>query len=156
MKLIKELMPYIVIFISVILIRTFIITPVIVSGSSMDDTLKDGEILILKKYDKNYERFDIVVFDYNNSKLVKRVIGLPGETVKYEDGRLYINEEEVYDKFASITFDYELNFTIPENYYFVLGDNRTNSTDSRLIGLISENDINGTTNFSLWPIKIVK
>ena len=156
MKLIKELMPYIVIFISVILIRTFIITPVIVSGSSMDDTLKDGEILILKKYDKNYERFDIVVFDYNNSKLVKRVIGLSGETVKYEDGRLYINEEEVYDKFASITFDYELNFTIPENYYFVLGDNRTNSTDSRLIGLISENDINGTTNFSLWPIKIVK
>lgn len=156
MKFIKEVMPYIVIFISVMLIRTFIITPVIVSGSSMDSTLKDGEILILKKYDKTYERFDIVVFDYNNSKLVKRVIGLPGETVKYIDGKLYINEEEVSDPFASLTHDYELNITIPDNYYFVLGDNRTNSTDSRLIGLVDVKDINGTTNFSLWPIKRVK
>lgn len=156
MKFIKEVMPYVVIFISVMLIRTFIITPVIVSGSSMDSTLKDGEILILKKYDKTYERFDIIVFDYNDSKLVKRVIGLPGEKVKYIDGKLYINEEEVSDPFASLTHDYELDITIPDNYYFVLGDNRTNSTDSRLIGLIDEKDINGTTNFSLWPIKRVK
>lgn len=160
MKWIKEIIPYVLIFIFVLLLRTFIVTPVIVSGSSMDNTLKDGEILLLKKYDKTYNRFDIIVFNYGNDKLVKRVIGLPGEHVKYEDGILYINDEIVEDQFASITRDYNLNYlgldTIPEGYYFVLGDNRTKSSDSRMIGLVSEEVIEGTTSFSLWPFGKIK
>ena len=69
----------------------------------MNDTLKNGELLLLKKYDKSYERFDIVVFDYGDSKLVKRIIGLPGETLEYKDGILYINGEIVEDPFATST-----------------------------------------------------
>lgn len=157
MKIIKQIIPYAVILILVVLIRSFIVTPVIVSGESMDDTLKDGNILLLKKYDKNYERFDIVVFDYQDSMLVKRIIGLPGDHIRYQDGILYINDEIVEDKFASDTFDYDLEYlgvdVIPEGYYFVLGDNRMKSSDSRIIGLISEKDISGTTSFSLWPFK---
>ena len=155
MKIIKELIPYVVIFLIVIIIRTFIVTPVIVSGSSMASTLHDGEILLLKKYDKKYERNEIIVFDYQGSKLVKRIIGLPGETVEYESGKLYINGVETEEMFSSITNDY-YKTTIPEGYYFVLGDNRNNSTDSRIIGLISEEQISGTTSFSLWPFKFLK
>ena len=157
MKFIKELIPYVVILIVVVIIRTFIVTPVIVSGDSMNDTLKDGDVLLLKKYDKEYSRGEIVVFNHEGSKLVKRVIGLPGEYVSYDKGKLYINGEEVEDKFALITRDYELAVFeidyIPEGYYFVIGDNRNRSSDSRIIGLISENDILGTTSFSLLPFK---
>ena len=157
LKTIKEIIPYIAIIVVVIIIRSFIVTPVIVSGTSMNNTLQDGEILLLNKFDRKYKRYDIVVFDYNDSKLVKRIIGLPGETVEYKDGILYINGEETEDQFSSITRDYKLDIeVIPEGYYFVMGDNRNNSSDSRIIGLINEKLIEGTTTISLWPIKFIK
>lgn len=160
MKIIKQIIPYVIIFITVVLIRTFIVTPVVVSGSSMDDTLKDGEILLLNKFDHSYNRYDIIVFDYDNSKLVKRIIGLPGEHIKYEDGTLYINGVETIDNFAYKTTNFDLKYlgydVIPEGYYFVLGDNRTKSSDSRMIGLVNVEDIKGTTTFSLWPIGKIK
>lgn len=160
MKILKELIPYIIILIVVVFVRSFIVTPVIVDGDSMDTTLKNNEILLLKKYDKSYERFDIIVFNYDDTKLIKRIIGLPGEMVEYKDGILYINGEKVNDSLASITTDYSLEqldvLKIPDGYYFVLGDNRNNSTDSRIIGLINEKDIYGTTDFSLWPMKKIK
>ena len=90
MKKIKELIPYILIITLVILIRTFIITPVRVDGPSMEDTLENGDILLLQKFNDNYQRFDIVVLNYNNEKLVKRIIGLPGEKVAFIDNKLYI------------------------------------------------------------------
>ena len=157
LKTIKEIIPYIAIIVAVIIIRSFIVTPVIVSGTSMNNTLQDGEILLLNKFDRKYKRYDIVVFDYNDSKLVKRIIGLPGETVEFKDGILYINGEETEDQFSSITRDYKLDIeVIPEGYYFVMGDNRNNSSDSRIIGLINEKLIEGTTTISLWPIKFIK
>ena len=157
LKTIKEIIPYIAIIVAVIIIRSFIVTPVIVSGTSMNNTLQDGEILLLNKFDRKYKRYDIVVFDYNDSKLVKRIIGLPGETVEYKDGILYINGEETEDQFSSITRDYKLDIeVIPEGYYFVMGDNRNNSSDSRIIGLINEKLIVGTTPISLWTIKFIK
>ena len=160
MKFIEDVVPYFIIFIVVVIIRMFIVTPVIVSGSSMESTLEDGEILLLKKYDKTYDRNDIIVFDYDNTKLVKRIIGLPGETVEYKNKKLYINGKELEDDFAIFTQDFKLSklgYTIiPDNYFFVLGDNRNNSSDSRQIGLVAKEDINGTTNFSIWPIKFIK
>ena len=160
MKIIKQVIPYILIVIFVVLIRTYVVTPVIVSGESMHNTLNDGDILLLKKYDKTYSRNDIVVFKYNDSKLVKRIIGLPGEYISYKDGKLYINDTLYDDEFSNITADFELvnlGYTkIPDGYYFVLGDNRTRSSDSRIIGLISKDDIEGTTSFSIWPFKSIK
>lgn len=153
----KELLPYVIIILVVVLIRTFIMTPIRVDGSSMYPTLEDGEILILKKYDKSYERFDVVVFDYNGSRLIKRVVGLPGETVEYKNNKLYVNGKKVTENFdrSSDTMDFKLEDIecekIPKGKYFVMGDNRNNSTDSRIIGLVDEKDIKGSTNLSIFP-----
>ena len=155
----KSTVPYVVIIMVVVLIRSYIITPVQVEGLSMYSTLDDKEILLLKKYDKNYERFDIVVFNFNNTKLIKRIMGLPGDTVEYRENKLYINGQYVKEEFltnnqqtADFTLE-ELGYEkIPNGYYFVMGDNRTNSTDSRIIGLIPNEDIEGTTNFAIFPL----
>ena len=157
-KIIKELYPYVIIVISVILFRTFIATPVRVDGNSMNDTLNNNDILILNKLDKTYERFDIVVINVNGSKLVKRIIGMPGENISYKDNEIYINGEKFEDIETSRTTDFSLEELysinkIPEDYYFVMGDNRNNSLDSRdyRVGLIKKEDISGITIFRLFP-----
>ena len=156
-KIIKELIPYIVIILVVVLIRSFIVTPIKVNGDSMVPTLKDGEILLLKKYDRTFERFDIIVFTYNQSRLIKRVIGLPGDYVEYRDDNLYINGKKIKENFVknSKTKDFKMEDIeldkVSEGCYFVMGDNRNNSTDSRMIGEVCKEDIKGSTNFSLLP-----
>lgn len=157
-KILSATLPYIIIVIVVALIRSFIITPVQVEGMSMYSTLDDKEVLLLKKYDKNYQRFDIVVFNYNNSKLIKRIVGLPGDTVEYKDNKLYINGKYIEEDFLTnnqMTADFNLTDlgmeTVPDGYYFVMGDNRTNSTDSRIIGVVAKEDIEGITNFAIFP-----
>ena len=121
----KEFWSYILIIVIVLIIRTFIVSPVRVDGNSMFTTLKNGEILLLKKYDKKIKRFDIVVFKNGSDKLIKRVIGLPGEHVAYKDNKLYINRELVEDvKLLTKTGDFELEnlnvSVIPDNYYIEL------------------------------------
>ena len=157
-KIIQDLIPYVIIIIVVVLIRTFIVTPVRVDGSSMYPTLKNGEILILKKYDHSYDRFDIVVVKYRGERLFKRIIGLPGEHIAYTDSKLYVNDKLVEEPFLpeNLSFDDFDNILlghnfIPDNYYLVVGDNRNNSTDSRVIGFISKDDILGVTNFRIFP-----
>ena len=163
MKIIKELIPYVVIILVVVLIRTFIATPVIVSGSSMDPTLKNGQVLILNKLARNYDRDDIVVIDARingkKERIVKRIIGLPGETLEYKNGLLYINGKRTHDDFRDLTRDFTLKEVtgktkIPNDYYFVMGDNRTNSLDSRdsRVGLVKKKDIIGKPIFRIWPL----
>jgi len=151
----KELLIYLGIIISVILIRYFVFTPVVVTGDSMNSTLYDGDLLLLKKYDHTFERGEVVVIDYKKTKLIKRVIGLPGEHLAYKDNNLYINGELIEDFIMEETEDFTLETlgydVIPDNYYFVLGDNRDNSTDSRMIGLIDKKNIEGTVNLRIYP-----
>lgn len=168
-KIIKEVMPYVVILIVVVLIRSFIITPVTVVGDSMYPNLKDKEMLLLSKI--NYKlgdikRFDIVVIKKDDEEIIKRVIGLPNEYVEYRDNRLYVNGnfvDELYDHGKTQDFGLvniclavnnfeECNYEkIPDNYYLVLGDNREISKDSRSIGLISKTNIVGKAVFRFYP-----
>ena len=157
MKKLKELLIYSSIILMVILVRTFIITPVIVNGRSMEPTLLNKEILLLSKNNQNIERFDVVVLEINGERLVKRVVGLPGEHLKYINNHVYINHnmlEEQYLEKQTNNFNIdELGFsTIPYNAYFVLGDNRTSSKDSRFFGMININQIIGKVKYRIFPI----
>ncbi len=153
-KIIKELGPYFVIVIFVILIRSFLVTPGLVNGSSMENTLFDNDLVIVNKIalKKGIDRFDIVVVNYNNDTLIKRIIGLPNEKVSYIDDKLYINDELIE---MPLDFEYTSDFELitGKDEYIVLGDNRNVSKDSRSIGPIKRDNIKGKVNFVLFPFK---
>lgn len=150
LKNLKELLPYIIILLAVILLRTFVVTPIKVNGSSMYDTLSGNEYMLLNKLG-NPKRYDIVVVKTATDELIKRVYGLPGETIAIENGNIYINNKIIEDKYAyGETSDYK-SITLGSDEYFVLGDNRMISLDSRSIGPVKANNIEGTTNFVIFP-----
>lgn len=151
MKKIREYAPYVIILIVVILMRTFIVTPIKVNGSSMYNTLEGNEIMILWKLGK-VERYDIVVAKANNDTLIKRVYGLPTETIECKNGTIYINDEPIKDEFEFGETEDFAKITLKENEYFIMGDNRKVSLDSRRIGPVTKDQIEGTTNFILFPI----
>ena len=167
-----EYMPYLIIIFFVVIIRLFIATPVTVKGSSMTPTLQNGDTMILYKLTKNIrgiKRFDIVVIKTDSGDLIKRVIGLPGDKIRYEvkyvneekTGVLTVNGEVVEEKFLTTSKKIgtcETNWTlcneeitVPEGEYFVMGDNRDDSKDSRMIGTVPLKDIKGTTELILFP-----
>ena len=157
MKIIKELIPYIIIIIAIILIRAFIITPVRVDGNSMKNTFEDGDLLLLFKLG-NVDRFDVVVLDeeYDDEIIIKRIIGLPGETVEIKNGKIYINEEEISDDYGyGETSDYEKT-TLSADEYFILGDNRLISKDSRYFGPVKEEEIMGKIILRFYPFNKIK
>lgn len=157
-----------------IAIRTFIFTPISVQGASMMPTYEDGDRVIVNKIGKaisDFERFDIVVFKATESEdYIKRIIGLPGDHVEYKNDELYINGEKYEEPYleqqklqlndhGDLTYDFKLEEKtglsyIPEGYYFVLGDNRQVSNDSRnpSVGLISIDDILGKASIRFYPI----
>lgn len=170
----KELIKNVVWFVGLIAVlwglRAFVFSPVVVSGDSMKPTLVDGERVIALKNVK-IKRFDIVTFpapDEAGRDYIKRVIGLPGDTIEYKNDTLYINGKKYSEPYlneykaklangAKLTDDFtlenKLNVTkVPEGKLFVLGDNRQISKDSRYIGFISESKILGDVRFSFWPL----
>lgn len=150
-KILKEIYPYLIIVIVVILIRSFIATPVRVDGDSMVDTLHDGEILILNKLSK-IKRYDIVVLeDSDADNIIKRVYGMPGETIRIENSKIYINGKLLEDNYAFGETSFVSDLTLEDDEYFVLGDNREISKDSRVIGPIKKENIEGVTIFRLFP-----
>lgn len=159
---IREWLEFFVLLALVLIIKIYVVAPVSVDGESMNPTLLDGDYMILNRIIYKFEdikRGDIVVLDYKNSKLVKRVIGLPGDNVSAEKGILYINgkayDEPYLDdkvhlddfKFSDITGKNKLS----KGEYFVLGDNRPYSLDSRRIGIIKKSDIEGKVRLTLFP-----
>ena len=153
-KFFKEYFPYIGIIVFVILIKQFVMSPIIVNGESMMKTLHDKDVMILDRISyrvSDIDRFDIVVVDEGSEYIIKRVIGLPGEEVSCEDGKLFVNGKEIKDSYGiGLTDDFV--FEVPKGEYFVLGDNRENSMDSRYFGSFKKEDILGKTKLVLFPL----
>lgn len=166
MEFIKDMLKYVIIIVIIVLIRIYIIATAEVVGDSMEPNLHSGNMLVTEKvttYAGTLSRFDVIAFKHSNPNyLIKRIIGLPGEKVNYSSGKLYINDKEVKEPFSikGTTGDFSLSELkydiIPKDMYFVMGDNRENSLDSRKIGLVSKKKILGRAMFVGWPIKEIK
>lgn len=162
-KLVRDIFLIIVVF---ILFGVFFVQPVVVEGTSMLPQLHDGERLLVNKlvYYKiqsvswgHIERGDIVVFWYPNDpdkSYVKRVIGLPGEMVEIRNGKVIVNGRELNEPYLDVEHNRSLPSApakkVEEHHYFVMGDNRDNSSDSRIWGLVPEKYIYGKAFFRYW------
>jgi signal peptidase I len=156
-----------VVFIVVNLITTYVGQRTTVSGSSMLDTLHDRDNLIVEKvsyYFSEPERFDIIIFPFRHAEdtyYIKRIIGLPGETVEIRDGYVYIDGNKLDDKYGREVIEktkYGLArepVVLGEGEYFVLGDNRNDSSDSRdaSVGVIYREEIIGKAWLRIWPLE---
>lgn len=168
-KILKEILSTSV-YLLVVLLITYLIVNFVgqrteVVGSSMESTLSDGDNLIVDKITyrfKEPERYDIIVFPFQyakNTYYIKRIIGMPGETVRIdEDGVIYINDKELTEYYGrEIIADPGIarnEIKLGNDEYFVMGDNRNNSTDSRdpSVGNIRKKDILGRAWLRIWPL----
>ena len=146
------------------LVMVFVAQPVRVEGTSMLPELHDGERIVINKFlvtiGQPVERGDVVVFYYPNDpsrRYVKRVIGLPGDTVRIDErGRVFVNGRRLDEPYLAPEYtrvpDAVPATTVSPHHYFVTGDNRDNSSDSRQWGLVPEGYICGEAVFRFWPI----
>ena len=162
-EFIIDLIKLLVVVVVILFLMIYIVSVTQVVGNSMYSTLKDGDVLILNKFKYRFfdiKRGDIISLENDDTKyLIKRVIGLPGDTVSIQNSTLYINGEVyvesyleeglVYDDFELSSLGYDV---IPDDMYLVLGDNREDSLDSREIGLIKKENIIGKVSFRIWPL----
>jgi signal peptidase I len=150
--------------VAVFLVRTFIVQPFIVSGSSMFPTFQNGQYLIVDEISYKLEapkRDDVIVFRYPDDTtkfFIKRIIGLPGETVDIKGNDVYITNAEhptgfkLDEPFVENTANNSMHFVLTNNQYFVMGDNRPNSSDSRYWGPVPKNLLIGRVFLRLWPV----
>lgn len=160
-KMIRRNIPLIISLSTLLLVKMFIAAPTRVSGESMNHTLQHNDRSLIYK-SKHVNRFDIIIFNTNNltgedKQYVKRVVGLPGETITYKGHQLFINQSKIDEPFdirdQQLTGDF--SFTLADDEYFVLGDNRGNSTDSRHLGGINKDDIVGKMIYRFYPFKSI-
>jgi signal peptidase I len=150
----------------VIPIRYFLFQPFFVKGQSMDPNFGDGDYLIIDEMTyrfRNPQRGEVIVFNYPqdpSQRFIKRVIGLPGETIEIKDGRIYIYKDgkpEILDETDYLPQNLEttgnIKITIGENDFFVMGDNRNFSFDSRRFGLLPKGNIIGRVLLRAWPLE---
>ena len=155
----------VVAFAAVFLIRSYLVQPFLVSGASMVPSFSDGDYLLVDELTYRFrvpERGEVIVFKYPKDKsvyFIKRIIGLPGERVVIKDNRVTIFNDSNKEGFSldekyligTVPVFGSAEFLVSEDSYFVLGDNRAYSFDSRSWGALPKNDIVGLAQFRLWP-----
>lgn len=154
-EFLKDALKYIILIVIIILIRIFVLTGSQVIGDSMNPTLSNGNLLLVDQLTGKifgYKRFEIIAIHNNKEFLVKRIVGLPGEKIQIFKNKLYINDILIKDNrnVMGITSDFG-PFIVSKNKYFVLGDNREDSNDSRVFGTIDKSQIIGKPFLIIWP-----
>ena len=141
------------------LIATLLLPVLQIAGTSMEPSLKDGNIVVLAKTDR-INNGDLCAFYYSNKILIKRVIGIPGDYIWINnEGSVFVNNLELEEPYISEKAlgecDIEFPYQVPENHYFMMGDHRKTSIDSRssVIGCIAEDQIIGKILFRVWPLE---
>ncbi|MFA6466849.1 MAG: signal peptidase I [Patescibacteria group bacterium] len=158
--LIFEIVKVVLISLAIILpIRLFLVQPFYVEGASMEPNFYQNEYLIIDEISYRFnakERGEVIIFKNpkdTKSYFIKRIIGLPGETVSVENGKVFVGGEQLDEPYIeNFSSDTHLAVTLGENEYFVMGDNRTNSLDSRQLGPIHKDYIIGRVWIRGWPI----
>ncbi len=147
-------------FVLALLIQQFVVKPYVIPSESMEPTLQRGDRVLANRFIYRFrdpERGEVVVFVppvQSNEPFIKRVVAVGGDRVAVVDGRLYLNGEpqvEPYVKDQTILGDFR-EATVPAGSYFVMGDNRNNSGDSRVFGVIEKTAILGQAFFVYWPL----
>lgn len=159
-QIIKNAVYALIVVAAVAVLITTLILPVLqIAGTSMEPTLNNGEIVVLIKTDK-LQRGDLCGFSYSNKILIKRVIGLPGDVIIIDpQGGVWVNGELLEEPYISEPglgeCDIEFPYTVPEEAYFLMGDHRLTSIDSRstVIGCIPKDQIIGKLFFKIWPLE---
>lgn len=143
----------ILIFTIIILFRSIIIDRVIVSGNSMCNTINNGDMCWVKKSYNKIKRGDIVIAKVGNKFIIKRVIGLPEELITIKQNKVYVNDCELKEPYSISTqfIGIKKEYKIKKNEYFLLGDNRDDSVDSRVFGAIKKDKIKGVVVFRFYP-----
>ena len=145
-----------------VLIATLVLPVLQIEGTSMEPTLYNGDIVLLMKTNR-FDRGDLCGFTWNNKLLIKRVIGVPGDWIEIDtDGTVYLNGEKLDEPYveqkALGECDLEFPYQVPQEQYFVIGDMRESSIDSRntVIGCIPKDQIVGKVFFRVWPFKSIQ
>lgn len=147
-----------------VFINGFLFSVSPVEGGSMEPTIHQGDYLIIEHINPSYERLDFMVVQPNNHDqfMIKRLIGLPGETIMIHDDRVYVNgealDESMYildDQVTRCVGESPCTFNVEEGHYFFLGDNRTNSYDSRHFGPLNKDEIFGHVTYRIRPIRSI-
>lgn len=168
-EILKNILELVLVAVVTYVVFTYVVKPVRIEGSSMMNTVADKDMALMDAIglsQNGVERFDVVIVDCEalNETLIKRVIGLPGETIEYKNDRLYVNGEYVKEDFLdpefmeaskdtynSLYFTHDFSVTLGQGEYFIMGDNRLNSKDSRVLGAFSLDDFLGKNGFVIFP-----
>jgi signal peptidase I len=156
MKELKEWLKSFALAFAIVLPISFVCRPAIVDGSSMQPTLYNKNVVLTERVSKELKHGEVIVFDarpIDEEYYIKRVIGLPGDSVEIKDGSVYVNGEKLEEHYLKVETrtEPEMNIIVPEGEVFVLGDNREVSQDSRFIGTIPVKKIKGHAYFRIFP-----
>ena len=162
-EFIKDSLGIIIIVLIVLFLFIFVIGLQQVIGPSMQPNYNEGDVLMINKFIYNFrkpKRGEVVVVSQSEKYMIKRIIGLPGDKVEFKDNKLYINDQEYDESYlgeGTITDDFSITGfgvdKIPDNEYLVLGDNRSNSLDSRNYGFVEKKNIIGKVWFKIFHFK---